>query len=198
MQVSGSPSPVARTKRIYPAVSSRLRDRVVYNFSRIAWRTVIPFALSIRSRTDAWPGILVVGEMNASSSWPWRRRAAALWVRLPARPALRLCSTSPARPALRLCSTSPAPLCLALVLDVACSPALTPRRSMFAIVSFEGVLNFTAEGRLYCRIGAHLHRYTLLTLTAPCHVRYLRRLETVSAATPWTTSTIRRCRCSST
>ena len=33
---------------------------------------------------------------------------------------------------------------------------------MFAIVSFEGVLNFTAEGRLYYRIGAHLHRYTLL------------------------------------
>ena len=27
---------------------------------------------------------------------------------------------------------------------------------MFAIVSFEGVLNFTAEGRLYYRIGAHL------------------------------------------
>ena len=35
-------------------------------------------------------------------------------------------------------------------------------RTMFAIVSFEGVLNFTAEGRLHCRIGAHLHRYTLL------------------------------------
>ena len=35
-------------------------------------------------------------------------------------------------------------------------------RSMFAIVSFEGVLNFSAEGRLYYRIGAHLHRYTLL------------------------------------
>jgi hypothetical protein len=33
---------------------------------------------------------------------------------------------------------------------------------MFAIVSFEGVLNFTAEGRLYYRVGAHLHRYTLL------------------------------------
>ena len=29
-------------------------------------------------------------------------------------------------------------------------------RIMFAIVSFEGVLNFTAEGRLYYRIGAHL------------------------------------------
>ena len=29
-------------------------------------------------------------------------------------------------------------------------------RTMFAIVSFEGVLNFTAEGRLYYRIGAHL------------------------------------------
>ena len=29
-------------------------------------------------------------------------------------------------------------------------------------LSFEGVLNFTAEGRLYYRIGAHLHRYTLL------------------------------------
>ena len=35
-------------------------------------------------------------------------------------------------------------------------------RTMFAIVSFEGVLNFTAEGRLHYRIGAHLHRYTLL------------------------------------
>ena len=36
-------------------------------------------------------------------------------------------------------------------------------RTMFAIVSFEGVLNFTAEGRLYYRIGAHLQiRYTLL------------------------------------
>ncbi len=33
---------------------------------------------------------------------------------------------------------------------------------MFAIVSLEGILNFTAEGRLYCRVGAHLHRYTLL------------------------------------
>jgi hypothetical protein len=29
-------------------------------------------------------------------------------------------------------------------------------RSMFAILSFEGVLNFTAEERLYHRIGAHL------------------------------------------
>ncbi len=29
-------------------------------------------------------------------------------------------------------------------------------RTMFAIASFEGVLNFTAEGRLYYRIGAHL------------------------------------------
>jgi hypothetical protein len=29
-------------------------------------------------------------------------------------------------------------------------------RSMFAIVSFQGVLNFIAEGRLYYRIGAHL------------------------------------------
>jgi hypothetical protein len=35
-------------------------------------------------------------------------------------------------------------------------------RPMFAIVSFEGILNFTAEGRLYYRVGAHLHRYTLL------------------------------------
>ena len=35
-------------------------------------------------------------------------------------------------------------------------------RPMFAIVSFEGVLNFTAEGRLYYRVGTHLHRYTLL------------------------------------
>jgi len=35
-------------------------------------------------------------------------------------------------------------------------------RPMFAIVSFEGVLSFTAEGRLYYRVGAHLHRYTLL------------------------------------
>jgi hypothetical protein len=35
-------------------------------------------------------------------------------------------------------------------------------RPMFVIVSFEGVLNFTAEGRLYYRVGAHLHRYTLL------------------------------------
>ncbi len=35
-------------------------------------------------------------------------------------------------------------------------------RPMFAIVSFEGVLNFTAEGRMYYRVGAHLHRYTLL------------------------------------
>ena len=35
-------------------------------------------------------------------------------------------------------------------------------RTMFAIVSFQGMLNFTAEGRLYYRIGAHLHRYTLL------------------------------------
>ena len=30
-------------------------------------------------------------------------------------------------------------------------------RPMFAIVSFEGVLKFTAEGRLYYRVGAHLH-----------------------------------------
>ncbi len=29
-------------------------------------------------------------------------------------------------------------------------------RTMFAIASFEGVLNFTAEGRLYYRVGAHL------------------------------------------
>ena len=36
--------------------------------------------------------------------------------------------------------------------------------ALFAIVSLEGVLNFTAEGRLftYYRIGEHLHRYTLL------------------------------------
>jgi hypothetical protein len=63
-------------------------------------------------------------------------------------------------------------------------------RSMLAIVSFEGVLNFTADD-----ICTDTH---CSTLKAPCHVRYLRRLETVSAATPWTTSTIRRCRCSST
>ena len=54
-------------------------------------------------------------------------------------------------------------------------------RSMFAIVSFEGVLNFTAEGRLYYRIGAHLSRICTethcSTSTAPCHVRYLRRLS---------------------
>ena len=36
--------------------------------------------------------------------------------------------------------------------------------ALFAIVSLEGVLNFTAEGRLYYRIGAHLHRYTLRLL----------------------------------
>jgi hypothetical protein len=30
-------------------------------------------------------------------------------------------------------------------------------RSLFAIVSFEGVINFTAEGRLYYRVGAHLN-----------------------------------------
>jgi hypothetical protein len=35
-------------------------------------------------------------------------------------------------------------------------------RPMFAIVSFDGVLKFTAEGRLYYRVGTHLHRYTLL------------------------------------
>ena len=29
-------------------------------------------------------------------------------------------------------------------------------RPMFTIVSFEGALNFTAEGRHYCRIGVHL------------------------------------------
>ena len=44
---------------------------------------------------------------------------------------------------------------------------------MFAIVSFEGVLNFTAEGRLYYRSGAHLH--TLLdvdgTLSTPSRDR---------------------------
>ena len=35
-------------------------------------------------------------------------------------------------------------------------------RTMFAIVSFAGVLDFTPEGRLYYRVGTHLHRYTLL------------------------------------
>jgi hypothetical protein len=35
-------------------------------------------------------------------------------------------------------------------------------RPMFAIVSFDGVLKFTADGRLYYRVGTHLHRYTLL------------------------------------
>jgi hypothetical protein len=62
-------------------------------------------------------------------------------------------------------------------------------RTMFAIVSFEGALNFTAEGRLTTaseRICTDTH-CQCSTLTAPCHVRYLRRLETVSAATPWMT-----------
>ncbi len=37
-------------------------------------------------------------------------------------------------------------------------------RPMFAIVSFDGALKFTAEpeGRLCYRVGTHLHRYTLL------------------------------------
>ena len=43
-------------------------------------------------------------------------------------------------------------------------------RPMFAIASFDGVLKFTAEGRLYYRVGTHLHRYTLLDVdgTLPC------------------------------
>ena len=45
--------------------------------------------------------------------------------------------------------------------------------ALFAIVSFEGVLNFTAEGPLYYRSGAHLH--TLLdvdgTLSTPSRDR---------------------------
>ena len=63
-------------------------------------------------------------------------------------------------------------------------------RIMFAaIVSFEGVLNFTAEGRLYYRIGAHLLD---VDGTLPCSISTpyrdrlsggrLRRLDTVDAA----------------
>ena len=56
-------------------------------------------------------------------------------------------------------------------------------RTMFAIVSFEGVLNFTAEGRLYYRIGAHLH--TLLdvdgtlprSISTPSRDRFSGNLE---------------------
>jgi hypothetical protein len=85
-------------------------------------------------------------------------------------------------------------------------------RSMFAIVSesFEA-LNRTLKApstsqpsygspAVSERICADTHSSThgsTLTALAPCHVRYLRRLETASAATPWTTSTIRRCRCRS-
>ena len=62
-------------------------------------------------------------------------------------------------------------------------------RIMFAIVSFEGVLNFTAEGRLYYRIGAHLLDVdgTLpRSISTPYRDRLsggrLRRLDTVDAA----------------
>jgi hypothetical protein len=41
-------------------------------------------------------------------------------------------------------------------------PGLDDGRPIFAIVAFEGVLNFTAEGRLYFRAQGHLLRYTLL------------------------------------
>ncbi len=81
---------------------------------------------------------------------------------------------------------------LALVLDVACSPALTPRRSMFAIVSFEGVLNFTAEGRLsllpHRSASARWHLATF-DIYAVSESRPSQR------RTIWT---IRHCRCSST
>jgi hypothetical protein len=62
-------------------------------------------------------------------------------------------------------------------------------RIMFAIVSFEGVLNFTAEGRLYYRIGAHLLDVdgTLpRSISTPYRDRLsggrLRRLDTVDEA----------------
>ena len=65
-------------------------------------------------------------------------------------------------------------------------------RTMFAIVSFEGVLNVTAEGRLYYRIGAHLHTLFDVDGTLPRSISMpsrerqprgrLRRLDTVDAA----------------
>ena len=56
----GSPFPVARTKRICPAVSSRLSDRGV-NIRPDCWRNGRrPFDTVTDSWTVAWPGMLVV------------------------------------------------------------------------------------------------------------------------------------------
>ena len=60
MTVFGSPCPVARTKRICPAVSSRLSDRGV-NIQSDCWRNGRrPFDTVTDSWTVAWPGMLVV------------------------------------------------------------------------------------------------------------------------------------------
>ena len=96
---------------------------------------------------------------------------------------------------------------LALVLDVAGSPALTPR---LALVLGTAVLltgsttaalcsrssrsraSSTSQPRDDCTTASEriCTDTRCSTLTAPCHVRCLRRLETVSAAAPWTTSTL--------
>ena len=85
-------------------------------FSSIAWMTVMPFAFLTRSRTELNLEILAVAAMVASSSWPWRRRAAAVGDRPldspPSRPALRLSSTSPARPPVRPPSRPAACCCI--------------------------------------------------------------------------------------
>ncbi len=49
--------------------------------SSMAWimMTVMPFAFPTRPRTELNLEILVVAAMSASSSWPWRRCAAALF-----------------------------------------------------------------------------------------------------------------------
>ena len=71
-------------------------------------------------------------------------------------------------------------------------------RPMFAIVSLTASSN--SQPRDACTTASEriCTDTRCSTLTAPCHVRCLHCLETVSAATPSTTSTIRRCRRSST
>jgi hypothetical protein len=70
------PALVARSKRMYLAVSSRWRRRGA-NIQSDCSANSHAFR-PIDTVTDrCMAGVLVVGEISASYSWPWRRRAAA-------------------------------------------------------------------------------------------------------------------------
>ena len=99
--------------------------------------------------------MLVVGELNASSLRPWHRRAVrdSPLDSPPSRPALRLSSRTVSIPG----DATLTEHTVANTHAYTRIPGLDDGRPIFAIVAFEGVLNFSGEaGRMHFRVQAHL------------------------------------------